>query len=158
MKRTASQLGRMKRTKGRAYEQAIARMLRARWPHVEVRRATQSERAYESDVFITGEPRLERLWLELQDARHPNPLLKLAQAERDCGYATATERGVRGVRGVLALDRQPVVVWHKLRERTIHVTTRAWVFDELRNSPSSDNTVITMELGAFLDVVGREAA
>jgi len=146
-------MGRMQRVKGKSFEQAIARLLRARFPHVEVRRAMQAERAYESDVFITGEPRLERLWLELQDARKPNPLLKLAQAERDIMAVLAGDGPL-----VLALDRQPVVVWHKLRERTIHVTTRAWVFDELRGSPSSDNTVITMELGAFLDVVGKEAA
>lgn len=142
-------MGRMQRMKGKSFEQSVARVLRARWPSVEVRRSSQAERAYESDVFITGEPRLERLWLELQDARKPNPLVKLAQAERDIETLHPDV-------GIIALDRQPVVVWHKLRERTIHVTTRAWVFDELRGSPSSDNTVITMELGAFLDVVGKE--
>jgi hypothetical protein len=33
----------------------------------------ERDRDYNSDIVITGDPVLERLWLELNDAREPRP-------------------------------------------------------------------------------------
>ncbi|HYF53753.1 MAG TPA: hypothetical protein VEA41_05800 [Salinarimonas sp.] len=48
------------------------------------------------------------VWLELQDARKPDPEAKLEQAERDAAR-------VNGL---------PIVVWHRIRERKIHASMR----------------------------------
>jgi hypothetical protein len=137
----------MQREKGKAYERAIARVLREVFPAADVRRSSQADRAANSDVVITGSPLFERLWLELHDARDPIPLAKLQQAERDIELARrASDR----------LNRLPVVIWHRIRERSHQVTTRLWVVDELRGvSAHSRTAVVTLDLQAFLELVGR---
>jgi len=114
---------------------------------VDVRRSSRADGAANSDVVITGDPLLERLWLELQDARDPTPLAKLQQAERDIDLAQrASDR----------LDRLPVVIWHRIRERSHQVTTRLWVVDEFRGvSAHSRTAVVTLDLQAVLELVGR---
>lgn len=124
-------MGLMQRNKGKRYERAIAAELRAIWPDAIVRRASQAERADNPDVFIEGGPPvLARLWLELQDARVPTPMQKLEQAERDAvaWYACRVERYGHEP----AMQRLPVVVWHRIGERQSHVTTRLWVLDRVR--------------------------
>lgn len=136
----------MQREKGKAYERAIARVLRDVFPAATVRRNSQADRAANSDVVITGSPLLERLWLELHDARQPVPLAKLEQAERD--IVESEKRGGDG-------GRLPVVIWHRIRERCHNVTTRLWVLDELRwgDVSAPDDQVVTLDLGAFLALV-----
>lgn len=114
MARTKSQSGKLARTKGRAFEQEIARRYRALWPKATVRRALQAHKAYEPDVVVEG----LNLWTECQDASDPNPVAKLTQAVRDMGRAQ--ERGFipEGMRVY------PVVVWHKKGERAEWATFR----------------------------------
>lgn len=147
----------MQRRKGRRFEQQIARELRAVFPAAEVRRTSQADRAANSDVVITGDPKLERLWLELQDACDPTPLAKLAQAERDC------ERAGPPARDPAWLSRWPVVIWHRIRERTHQVTTRLWVLDVLRFDGVQDaigdrriSTVVTLDLEQFIALLGGQ--
>lgn len=114
-------MGKLSRTKGRAFEQQIARDLRARFPAATIHRSSQADRAYESDVVITdGPPLLRRLWLECQDSSTPTPLDKLAQAERDIAEAAAP---------TFEPPRLAVVVWHKKATRAVHATMRnaAWM-------------------------------
>ncbi len=137
-------MGKMQRTKGKVFERRIAAALRVFWPDAEIRRSSQAERAYEADVFARGAPVLERLWLELNDARAPQPLKKLVQAERDLATAPFNR------------SRYPVVVWHRIREHVEWVTTRLWVVDRLRYSPDCDasgNLVVTMQLPDFIDLL-----
>jgi hypothetical protein len=110
-----------------------------------VRRASQADRAFQSDVFVTGgHPMLARLWFECQDSRKPTPLTKLKQAERDAKYD-------------LTASRLPVCIWHELGARDIHVTMRAWVFDEVRgwSHVTKRDVPVTMHLDAFLGVIGE---
>jgi hypothetical protein len=146
-------MGAMQRNKGKSFERVIASQLRALWPGADVHRSSQAERAREPDVAIAGHaPELaRRLWLELQDARKPTPLTKLAQAEKDIEAQSLLQME----------SRRPVVVWHKLLERTIWVTTRFWVLCELsgwshtpdyRCAPTHE-LVVTVDWVAFLGVL-----
>jgi len=138
----------MQREKGKRFERDIADRIRRRWPKVIVRRSSQAERADNPDVFAEGDPVLERLWLELQDAKAPTPQAKLAQAERDAAAWCAT-RG-RGV-------RWPVVVWHRLGERTTWVTLRlAVLLDLVAPLPDVQDErqhAVTVTLEAFFDML-----
>ena len=135
-------MGKKSRTKGRAFEQKIARKLRAIWPAATVRRSSQAERAYQSDVFIEGgPPLLSQLWLELNDARNPNVRAKLDQAEED----------VAAIGDIAGL---PVVIWHRLGQRSIQASMRLWTlaalaYDKTDHSPE----IVTMDLGSFLRLV-----
>ena len=100
------------RTKGRAFEQRIVRLLKASCHVDSAHRSSQADRAHEADIVVLGHPVLERLWMELQDARHPEPRKKLEQAERDIARQPSTR------------DRLCVVVWHRLGERHSNVTMR----------------------------------
>lgn len=141
----------MQREKGKAYERAIARVLRETFPAATVRRSSQADRAANSDVVVTGSPLFERLWLELHDARHPNPLAKLQQAERDIELARPARDD--------AMHRLPVVIWHRIHERSHQVTTRLWVVDELRGvSARSRAAVVTLDLQAFIELVRGSGA
>jgi hypothetical protein len=145
----------MQREKGKRFERDIAARLREVFPAADVRRSSQADRAANSDVVITGEPLLERLWLELQDARDPTPLVKLQQAERDI------LEQARVTHGMSDCTRLPVVIWHRIRERTNQVTTRLWVLDELRDfapwpqsrSAATPDTAVTLDLGAFIAIL-----
>lgn len=105
-------MGKLSREKGHDFERQIARDLRALWPGADVHRSSQADRARESDVVIEGNaPALAKdLWLELQDAREPNPRKKLIQAQGD------VRRSSPGI---------PVVVWHQLAKRSINVSMLA---------------------------------
>jgi hypothetical protein len=87
----------------------------------------------------------KRLWLELQDARQPTPLDKLAQAERDCR--------------LVDVFRIPVVVWHKYRERSLSVTLRLDALMVLTGSPWHPaefvGIPVTCDWEQFLDVLRR---
>jgi hypothetical protein len=139
-------MGRMQREKGKRFERAVAAELRKRWPDAVVRRSSQAERAYQSDVFIEGgPPLLSRLWLELQDARNPTPLAKLEQAERDIA---TTRRG----------DALAVVIWHRLGARECNVTMRLRVLDVIRQPIQAFgyyDQVSTMTLGDFIGVLEK---
>jgi hypothetical protein len=136
----------MQRRKGKVFEREIASTLRAVFPLATVHRSSQADRAYHPDVVIEGNaPMLaKRLWLELQDARKPAPLDKLAQAERDC-----SEWGLR----------IPVVVWHRYRERSLNVTLRLDALNLLAGSqwhPSEFMGIpVTCDWEQFLDVLRK---
>lgn len=138
-------MSRMQREKGKRYERDIARVLRAAFAGADVHRSSQADRARNSDVVATGHPVLECLWLELQDARHPTPVAKLEQAERDIAARRA--------------GRLPVVIWHRIRERASQVTTRLSVIDELRGlswrlaMPSERLIVVTLDLTEFVRIL-----
>lgn len=118
-------MGLMSRVKGKAYERKIAALFRANWPDAVVRRASQAERAFNSDVFVEGGPDLLwRLWLELTDSKKPNVMLKLGQAENDA-FAW-NQRFPEQAR------RLPVVIWHVTGERNAQVTMPMWVLDAIR--------------------------
>jgi hypothetical protein len=118
-------VGKHSRTKGRAFEQLVANQYRERWPEATVRRSLQAHRPYEPDVVVEhpagGSP--SRLWTECQHADAPQPLLKLAQAERDILAAEKAGRG-EPVPGCLWL---PVVVWRKSGSSTVYATCRLGV-------------------------------
>jgi len=114
------------REKGKTFERKIARILRSRWHHALVRRASQAERAHNPDVFVEDGPRvLKRLWLELQDSALPTPSAKLEQARRD--IAADPRRYERGN------HRLPAAVTHQL---------------------GSTRILATMEIGDVIDVLG----
>jgi Holliday junction resolvase len=153
-------MGAMQRRKGKVYEREVARILRAEFPTADVRRTSQADRAGNSDVIVTGAPLLEQLWLELNDARDPNPLVKLQQAEHDIELA-------RPSRGGVAI-RLPVVIWHRIRERSHQVTTRLWVLDAIRGCPHGafeelakhgpldvdlDEAAVTLDLCEFIAIL-----
>lgn len=114
-------MGKKSRTKGRSFEQLVADVYRTQWPAAVVRRSLQAHRAYEPDVVVEDHRLGQRLWTECQHADASTPLQKLAQAERD----------------ILALNRPtgprllPIVVWRSTGSRTVSLTTRLWVLEEL---------------------------
>lgn len=138
------------RIKGAGFERRIAKLLRERYG-ADVHRSSQADRARNSDVVIEPGPgvhqNLPRLWLELQDAREPTPLKKLAQAERDIAREEA-------------MARVPVVVWHRLGERTVWASLRLYDLDWLCGvgEERAGGPMVTMEIGDFLTEVTRDAA
>lgn len=159
-------MGLMQREKGKAFERKIAAELRKHWPEATVRRSSQAERAYQSDVFIEGGPALlDRLWLECEDARNPDPRKKLAQADRDVArlknHAVAATPTTDDVRKASAgFGAIPVVIWHRLRERAIWVTLRlGTLLAMIDHSLNSMNEVpVTMRLEDFLKILKQVAA
>lgn len=135
-------MGLKSRIKGKTFERKIARALRERWPDALVRRSSQAERAYNADVFVEGgPPLLSQLWLELHDAKNPIVRKKLEQAERD----------VR----VSGRSQAPIVIWHKLGERSIQVTMRSWAFAFLVYDESHPDSqfVVTTDFGSFVRIL-----
>lgn len=135
----------MQRRKGRAYEQRIAALIRGRFPGVECHRSSQADRAYDSDLVCTGHPVLERLWLELQDARKPTPRAKLEQAEQD-------------VAGSVSIPRLPVVVWHRLGEQSSWATMKLGVLSALLGmvapvKHAAISSLVTLDLVEFLELL-----
>lgn len=77
-----------------------------------LRRASQTERAHNPDVFVEGGPKLlQRLWIEPQDGATATPAKKLAQAVRDVEADPRTY--ARGE------HRLPVAITHRLGSRII---------------------------------------
>ena len=136
-------MGLLSRRKGRAFEQKIARILRATWPDRVVHRSSQADRAYASDVVVNEVP----IWWECQDAAKPTPRDKLVQAERDS-------------KGTFY---KPMVVWHRSGERGLNVTMRVSTFlrllvDEWDSSLNvePDNLyldAVTMDFKEVLDLL-----
>jgi len=118
MARTAQQRGKLARSKGRSFEQKIARLLRERFPKATVRRALQSHRAYEPDLVIEGAVSevVSNLWLELTTGRKAHLIVgqKMEQAHRDISRAHK--------KSVEASRRIPVVIWHRMREQQVWAT------------------------------------
>lgn len=116
--RTRSQIGKLSRDKGGAFERKIAKLLRKEFPGATVHRTQQADRAYESDLVVEGcdSAGIASIWWELNDARQPNPRKKLLQAERD---VLDLHKRRKGMKGDMKL---PVVVWHRFRQHTINAT------------------------------------
>lgn len=143
-------MGKLSRTKGCVFERKVAAILRLHWPHASVHRSSQADRAYSPDVVVEGGPEwTRRLWLELNDARNPNPRAKLEQAERDA-HASTQRIGGQG-------DRYPVIVWHRLAERTIWATLRHSTLMALLgvHEPQLAHPIVTLDLPDFLALVAR---
>jgi hypothetical protein len=145
-------MGLMSRNKGKRFERDIAARIRTRFG-CDVRRASQAERADNPDIFVphgVAPFKLTRLWMELQDARQPTPEKKLEQAERDA-YAWQDKRTEHGLGYV---PRWPVVIWHRLGERTSYATMRVnTLLDIVQPIPDAESElreVVTVELDAFL--------
>lgn len=141
--------GRTSVQKGKAFERRVAAEIRAAvagpYPAADVRRSSQADRAGNSDVHVDGHPVLSALWLELTDARAPDPLAKLAQAERDVAAAGG--------------GRWPVVVWHRLGARstqaTLRLETLLWALgeDDPRIPRDALATVVELDWHEFLAMV-----
>lgn len=143
-------MGKPSRDKGRRFEQRIATDLRVAFPAAIVRRSSQAYGAYEPDVVVEGEAPLmvRRLWLELTDGAHPDPGVKLAQAERD------SERASPGA-------WLPVVVWHRTGERTTWATLRLGTLCEIARATCEPGdwagAVVTLDWAELLRrLVGPE--
>lgn len=159
-KRTRSEIGRRSRQQGKEYERAVATYLRERYPGVDVRRASQAERAANSDIFVVspgpkGPEVLTRVWWELTRSVSPNVSAKLAQAEGDC-----LRNGHTGG----PAWRIPVVVWNlRGARREDSVTLRAQSLNLLqalaRHEPPSGiegwNPPVMLGLDAFLVLLER---
>jgi|ERR1051326_1569022 hypothetical protein len=144
-------MGLKSRRKGKVFERKIARAFREKWPDALVRRASQAERAHNPDVFVEGgPPLLSSLWMEMHDAATPLVAKKLAQAERD-----SLERSS------FAADSAhvPVVIWHKLGERSIQVTMRSWAFAWLAYDESHPDSqiIVTLDFASFMRLVETAA-
>lgn len=145
-------MGLLSRTKGKVFERKVANVLRKAWQGVDIRRASQADKAFQSDVYaVNGNEVQQRLWIECQDSRKPTPETKLQQAERDIAGVYVID-----MRDVLKVQpsRLPVVVWHRIGERTSYATTRLWVLDAVRGVTSPVRSeAVTMPLEQFLDVL-----
>lgn len=132
-------MGLMQRRKGRAFEQSVATRLRAAFPGAVVRRTSQADGAHASDVVV--EPPapsvIGRVWWECHDAAAPNPLGKLAQAERDTLYTAAL----------------PVVVWHRKGARTTRATMRLGTLLQLTDNEGHNIGPIASDAVVELDLV-----
>lgn len=144
-------MGLMQRNKGKRFEREIAVAVRAKFG-CEVRRASQAERADNPDIFVppgVAPHKLTRLWFELTDARAPKPLDKLEQAERDAKAWQDKQLGY--------IPRWPVVVWHRLGERTTWATMRInTLLDIVQPVPDAESELtapVTIEFGAFLQML-----
>lgn len=142
-------MGGMSTQKGKSFERRIAALIRGRFPGVECHRSSQADRAYDSDLVCTGHPVLERLWLELQDARKPTPRAKLEQAERDV-------RELADAHGREA--RLPVVVWHRLGEQSSWATMKLGVLSALLGmvapvKHAAISSLVTLDLVEFLELL-----
>jgi hypothetical protein len=116
-------MGLLSRTKGKVFERKVAKGLRDAFPGLDAHRSSQAERARNPDLILDRPPHplLARLWLELEDAKEPDPYGKYAQAVGDLGRL-----------GEAGRDRLPVVVWHKYRSTVVWATTTISVLDDLR--------------------------
>jgi hypothetical protein len=143
-------MGKLSSLKGKSYERRIANVLRRKWPGIEVRRSSQSDKPYNSDVYVAiGSGVLTQCWFECQDSRKPTPEVKLEQAERDIAGVYNVDWALQEV-----IPRLPVVVWHRIGERTSYATTRLWVLDAVRGVTSPVRSeAVTMPLEQFLDVL-----
>jgi len=136
-------MAKLSRTKGHNHERAVAAAYRARWPHLTVRRSQQADKAYEPDVVVEGVP----LWTECCVGAKPDPLAKLAQAERDVSRFTET--------------MLPVVVWRRSGTQTTYATMRhdtllrtTCLYINESNVPNDpDDLVVTVDFDAWLAAV-----
>jgi len=132
-----------RRRKGHDFERQLATEIRRAFPGAVVRRAQQSEQAYEPDVMTEGAGILDCAWIEAQASRSPTPLAKLRQAERDVAR-------VNGKR------RLPIAVTHRTGARTSEARMRLSTLLELAGEGAG---VLTVECdwSQFLAVLARRA-
>lgn len=140
-------MGKHSRDKGKGFEQLVANAYRKQWKEATVRRSLQAHRPYEPDVVVEAHPLASRFWTECQHADDPNPLTKLAQAERDISKLA-----------VPIPVRLPLVVWRKSGSRTVYVTTRMWVLDAITGRVNSmaawRDLVVTLDFEKWLVALG----
>lgn len=112
-------MGLRSRVKGKSFEREVRDHIWGAFRHLDcltIRRSSQAERAYESDLIIEGPNvpyHLASLWVECEHANRPNPVRKWAQAIRDCeAYVTRMQR-----------PRVPIICWRATGERTVWLTT-----------------------------------
>lgn len=112
-------MGLRSRVKGKTFEREVRDHIQRAFAHLDsltIRRSSQAERAYESDLIIEGPNiphHLTTLWVECEHANKPNPIKKYAQAIRDCElYVIRMQR-----------PRVPIVCWRGTGERTVRLTT-----------------------------------
>jgi len=112
-------MGLRSRRKGCAFELVVRDRILSAFkavPALTVRRSSQAERAYESDLIIEGPhvpKHLGELWVECEHANKPNPSKKFEQGCRDA--LRYEER--------MELARVPVVCWRATGDRTIWLST-----------------------------------
>lgn len=148
-----SVLGRRSRSKGKSFElvvrDAILFAFRDSGLTMTIRRSSQAERAYDSDVVVVGDQLpdfLADVWWECQHSKQPDPPTKYEQAVRDCEvFYDRTRR-----------CRWPVVVWRKHGERTLWLTTELGTIVSLLGNPSTtvgrqQKILATVRLDEFLE-------
>lgn len=136
--------GKKSRRKGGVFERKVAKIVRATFPGVEIRRSTQSERAYNSDIFVDNGPELfKRIWWECNSSRNPQPAKKLEQAERDVKAFYERE----------GKTRLPVVIWHRIHSPYIHVRITVETLCILQGLYCARQEELDMRLEAFMSIL-----
>jgi hypothetical protein len=112
-------VGLRSRVKGKSFEREVGHHFQTAFkplPALTIRRSSQAERAYESDLIIEGPDvphYLAALWVECEHSNKPNPNKKFDQAVRDAEiYMKRMQR-----------TRVPIVCWRATGERTVWLTT-----------------------------------
>ena len=140
-------MGLRSRRKGCEAELVVRDRFLAAFPMLQqltVRRSSQAERAFESDLIIEG-PNvpdwLTRLWVECEHANVPDPAKKYAQAQRDAD--------INRIR--MGRDRTPIVCWRKTASRTIWLSTGLLHLTSLLGfAQAPSNVLVTIELDEVL--------
>lgn len=119
----------MQRRKGKAWEQEVARQLRAALPGCNARRGWQARGGGKEapDVVIDGLP----VHLECKRGRKPNARAALAQAERDAADGTLPVAVVRDDR----CEAFAVLRWDAL----LALLSLAWTAPEIPQADDGEN-------------------
>ena len=134
-------MGKMQRRKGHDFERAIARRLRAEFPHIKAKRGWQSRGGgkEEPDVCFPG------LHIECKHGKKPSPRAALAQAIDDAASNATPVAVVKD-------DRQPAFVTLRLEDWL--TLLRSWVYDpdrganEPRTPPPFSQRIVCSRCGA----------
>ena len=139
--RNPSQIGRYARTKGARFEREVAEALRVLFP--EAKRGIGQTRCAGEVPDVSGTP----LWIEAKFRKKFSILDAMAQAERAAAMNTQT-------------PKHSVVIWRKLRARSLSVACRLelliqlWTLQPLRLA-GGPSTMVHLEFEDWLSLVRR---
>ncbi len=139
-KRTPAQVGRYARTKGARFEREVAEAFKPLFP--DARRGIGQTRCAGEVCDVEGTP----LWIETKFRQHIDLQKAMVQANR--------------ARAVKHDPRPPVVIWRKLRARSLCVTchlgllTALWTGEQL-NTTHGSSTLVHLDFEDWLGIVRR---
>src|SRR5688572_8835659 len=139
-------MGRLQRVKGKVMERWVATSLRETLPAATVRRSIQSQSAWESDVYVTGDaPALvKRIWFEVTNSKAPNISEKLAQSTEDAAKAGP--------------DRLPILVWRRTGSKTCYVSARLAILGKIMGFYTTSAAIATIHWPEMLAVFSGMAS